>query len=95
MTIQELRERSGMNRNQFCEYFGLRYRTVQDWELGNRKCPEYLLDLMEYKLSIAKHNADLVKLAEYLTDNENTDIKLYCNAGLNTYPSAILEEITE
>lgn len=95
MTLKELREASGMSRNQFCEYFGIPYRTVQDWELGNRNCPEYLLDLMKYKLSMAKHTADLIKLGEYLADNEDTDIKLYCNAGLNAYPSTILDEITE
>ena len=50
MNIKELREASGMTRNQFSEYFGIPYRTVQDWELGNRKCPGYLLDLIEYKL---------------------------------------------
>lgn len=50
MPVKELRERSGMTRPQFAEYFGIPYRTVQDWELGNRKCPEYLLALMEYKL---------------------------------------------
>jgi DNA-binding transcriptional regulator YiaG len=49
-TFKELRKVSGMSRTQFCEYFGIPYRTVQDWELGNRKCPEYLLGLMEYKL---------------------------------------------
>ena len=50
MELKELRSRSGMSRSQFCEYFNIPYRTVQDWELGNRKCPEYLLKLMEYKL---------------------------------------------
>ncbi len=50
MTFKELREGSGMTRNQFCEYFGIPYRTVQDWELGNRKCQEYMIDLMAYKL---------------------------------------------
>ena len=45
-----LRNKSGMSRTQFSEYFGIPYRTIQDWELGNRKCPEYLLELMEYKL---------------------------------------------
>lgn len=49
-TINELREQSGMSRPQFAEYFGIPYRTLQDWELGNRKCPTYLLDLMQYKL---------------------------------------------
>lgn len=54
MTLKELRELSGMSRPQFAEYFGIPYRTVQSWELDSesnaRKCPDYLLDLMEYKL---------------------------------------------
>jgi DNA-binding transcriptional regulator YiaG len=50
MEIKELRQQSGMTRSQFVEYFGIPYRTIQDWELGNRKCPEHLLELMEYKL---------------------------------------------
>ena len=54
MTFKELRETSGMSRKQFCEYFGIPYRTVQDWELGNKKCTEYLLQLMEYKLKNEK-----------------------------------------
>ena len=50
MTIKELREQSGISRTQFAEYFGIPYRTLQDWELGNRKCHDYVLNLMEYKL---------------------------------------------
>lgn len=50
MTLTELRCLSGMSRKQFCEYFNIPYRTVQDWESGVRKCSEYLIDLMEYKL---------------------------------------------
>lgn len=45
-----LRESTGMTRKEFCEYFEIPYRTVQDWELGNRKMPDYLLRLMEYKI---------------------------------------------
>lgn len=45
-----LRKQSGMTRTQFAEYFGIPYRTVQDWELANRTCPDYLLKLMKYKL---------------------------------------------
>lgn len=50
MTFKELRIASGMSRPQFAEYFGIPYRTVQSWELGDRDCPEYLFQLMEYKL---------------------------------------------
>lgn len=48
--LLKLRDDTGMNRKQFAEYFSIPYRTVQDWELGNRKMPEYLLKLMEYKV---------------------------------------------
>ena len=48
--LLELRYRTGMNRREFAEYFEIPYRTVQEWELGNRKMPEYLLRLMAYKV---------------------------------------------
>ena len=48
----ELRNSSGMSRKEFCEYFHIPYRTVQDWELGQRKMPDYLLHLIAYKLEI-------------------------------------------
>lgn len=48
----ELRESTGMTRREFCEYFGIPYRTMQDWELGNRKMPDCLLRLMIYKINI-------------------------------------------
>ena len=50
MAIKRLREMSGMTQKAFAEYFSIPYRTVQDWVAGQRKCPEYLVDLMEYKL---------------------------------------------
>ena len=48
--LRKLREQTGMNRRQFAEYFDIPYRTVQEWELGNRRMPDYLLLLMVYKL---------------------------------------------
>lgn len=66
MTIKELREAAGMSRQQFMEYFGLKYRTIQDWELGNRVCPDYLLALMEYKL----RNENAIKGKWVLTNSE-------------------------
>ena len=46
--IKELRERTGMNRKEFCEHFGIPYQTVTDWERGQRKAPDYVLRLLEY-----------------------------------------------
>ncbi len=46
--IKELRKRTGMNRKEFCEHFGIPYQTVTDWERGQRKAPDYVLRLLEY-----------------------------------------------
>lgn len=51
-TLIKLRTSTGMSRKEFCEYFGIPYRTLQDWELGNRTMPDYLLRLMTYKIKI-------------------------------------------
>ena len=50
----ELRNSTGMSRKDFCAYFEIPYRTLQDWELGNRKMPDYLLRLMAYKIEMEK-----------------------------------------
>ena len=49
---------------EFCEYFEIPYMTETDWELGNRKMPQYLLRLMAYKIKIEK-----------LADKRNKDDK--------------------
>ena len=62
--LRQLRESTGMNRKEFCEYFEIPYMTVTDWELGKRRVPPYLLRLMEYKVRMEK-----------LADIRNTDNK--------------------
>ena len=32
--VKELREKMGMNRREFSDYYGIPYRTIQDWEAG-------------------------------------------------------------
>ena len=46
--IKDLRESTGMNRKEFCEYFKIPYRTVTEWERDNRHAPEYVIRLLEY-----------------------------------------------
>ena len=50
----ELKEGTGLNWRKFAEYFDVPYRTMQDWYLGNRRMPDYLLRLMYYKLEMEK-----------------------------------------
>ena len=59
-----LREKMGLNRKIFAEYFGIPLRTVEDWEAGRRKMPEYLLRLMFYRVKIdgLQENGDKEKI---------------------------------
>ena len=47
--VKELREKMGMNRREFSDYYGIPYRTVQDWEAEKRELPDYLLRLLKYR----------------------------------------------
>ena len=64
--LRKLRESTGMNRKQFCEYFEIPYMTETDWELGNRRVPQYLLRLMAYKI-------EMEKLVEKKEENDGED----------------------
>lgn len=50
MDVKTLRTLSGMTQQAFADYFGISKRSVENWEGGQRKCPEYLISLMQYKL---------------------------------------------
>ena len=48
--FKAIREQSGMNRKDFSVWLGVPYRTMQEWELGRRMMPEYVLRLIAYKV---------------------------------------------
>ena len=52
--LERIKEESGLSWRKFAESFGIPYRTVQDWHLGNRPMPEYILRLMVYKVETEK-----------------------------------------
>ncbi len=46
MTILELRQKTGLSQSQFAKRFHLNVRTVQTWEQGTRKTPDYIIWLI-------------------------------------------------
>lgn len=50
MNIKEIRTACDMTQKAFCDYFGIPARTLQDWEAEKRTPPEYLVQLIIYKL---------------------------------------------
>lgn len=56
--IKELRESTGLNRKEFCEKFGIPYRTVTEWERGTRVAPDYVLRLLAYYIRMENMTKD-------------------------------------
>ena len=50
--IKAVREKTGMNRKDFAAWLGIPYRTISDWEHGERKMPDYVLRLIAYKVKM-------------------------------------------
>ena len=45
--VKELREKMGMNRREFSDYYGIPYRTIQDWEAGEKRASGLFTAIVE------------------------------------------------
>lgn len=50
MTIKDLRHLTGLTQEAFAGKYHIPRRTLQSWESGERKPPDYLPELLEYKI---------------------------------------------
>lgn len=60
MTIKEMRELLGLTQSQFAEKYEIPKRSIENWEGGQRKCPEYVLKLLERVVKL-----DYVEIAPF------------------------------
>lgn len=50
LTIKEIRALTGLSQMKFGEKYHIPYRTIQNWEVGLRECPEYVVEFLEFKV---------------------------------------------
>lgn len=50
MTIKEARKKQGMTRKEVSEWLEIPYRTLTNWENGERACPNYIEKLVVEKI---------------------------------------------
>lgn len=46
MNIREIRNKTNLSAQKFGDKYGIPLRTIQDWERGERKPPEYVVELL-------------------------------------------------
>lgn len=47
LRVKEIRQRTGLSQERFCELYALPKRTLENWESGKRRPPEYVINLLE------------------------------------------------
>lgn len=68
-TMKSLREKLHLNRREFSEYMGIPLRTLEEWESGRRKMPDYVLRLIVYKIE----TEDFLKKKGIINNTEKED----------------------
>lgn len=52
--IKEIRNNCNMTQKEFSDYLRIPKRSIEDWEAGRRKPPDYLINLIKYKIENEK-----------------------------------------
>ena len=68
MTIKELRLSTRMTQREFAGYFNIPLRTIENWETGKRNPPEYVVELIRYKIE-KEEDMNRTKLLNEIKDN--------------------------
>ena len=83
MDIREMRKQLGCTQSEFASRYNIPFRTVQNWETGLRKPPEYIVNLLNNQvlkdntISIIKKFGEKVQLNNQPFDLENLEAFYY------------------
>ncbi|MBQ3664916.1 MAG: helix-turn-helix domain-containing protein [Lachnospiraceae bacterium] len=67
-TLKKIRETVNMNRSEFSRFMNIPVRTLEEWEAGRRKMPDYVLRLLAYYIKMEQGIKDgkvIVEADEY------------------------------
>ena len=94
MNIREMRTQLGDTQSEFAARYKIPFRTVQNWETGSRKPPEYIMDLLENRIREDLVNRKTITLPKY--DPRKTDLpKRSEYVGALSWLKAVRERIGE
>lgn len=71
MNIREMRKSLGDTQSEFAARYHIPFRTVQNWETGKRKPPEYMMKLLEQRIKDDLVNRKTVSLPKYDPQKRN------------------------
>lgn len=81
--LKHMRELYGMKRSEFCEHFGIPMRSLQHWEIGDRKPAPFLVFLIRKVYDLEQENKYLQECIDTL-DRQNDELKALIKSQANT-----------
>jgi transcriptional regulator with XRE-family HTH domain len=94
MNIREMRKQLGDTQSEFALRYNIPFRTIQNWEAGTRKPPEYIINLLEHNVEEDLINRKTIALPKY--DSQKIDLPKRSDfIGATAWLKAIQEFIDE
>ncbi len=94
MNIREMRICLGDTQSEFAARYNIPFRTIQNWETGIRKPPEYIIDLLESRTKSDLANKRATSLPKY--DPHKMDLPKRCDfVGAVAWLKAVRDRIGE
>lgn len=72
MTIKEIRELTGLTQKQFAEKYHITFSSIRNWESGHRTCPDYVAELLEFRV---REDLKMEKTVSMSTIDEMKELK--------------------
>jgi transcriptional regulator with XRE-family HTH domain len=93
--IKEARIKYGLTQTQVSNITGVPFRSIQNWETGQRKCPEYVekmvVDILNQKFGEPDHQTFIEEILEML----QSDLKCVKTEETKTYLNNLISDISE
>lgn len=69
MEIKEIRKLTELTQENFSEKYHVPLPTLRHWERGDRTCPDYVVELLEFKV---REDSSMKKMHELILERLNT-----------------------
>ena len=93
--IRHARVKHGLTQQQMADLTGIPFRTIQNWEGGKRKCPEYVAKMVVDLLDRRFNQPDYQTILEEVLDMLEGDLKHLKTDEAKTYVTNVITDIRD
>lgn len=93
--IKDTRMKYGLTQKQVSDLTGVPKRTIENWEAGIRKCPDYVTKMIVNTIEQKFNTPDYQTFLEEFLEMLQSDLKHAKSAETQTYITNLISDISE